>query len=371
MFETIGLLLGRTGLDEAEQQRYLILVITPHMKRIEELLLSSEIQRDPETIGQTLAYSIASLAYLTKGFTKRISPAVQSIFCDTVPRCMSVLQTLCSVDLVRNKVMIYLQRLIICLGATVLPMIPTFIELLIEHCNQEDLLDVAQILNQLCFKFKAMSIPIFETSILPFLKKCHEIMPDEDRKGQDIPSHILIEQLHVKKIIYSTMNQLVSSSCTPALLSPSNVASLGSILAIIGDGAISVPDPVMKKSSIHFFKALTDQWMVRGASSGVDNSTLHAYQSYLLEIFLPGTLNCFLGASFDEKDAMCYRSIREVAAIFSSLSANRPDINLDKCVALALAQQKQSIDGLSSLQRLKTQKEVETFINNLLYAVKK
>jgi len=370
LFETIGLLLGRTGLDEAEQQRYLIIVITPHMKQIEDLLLSPEIHRDPETVGQTLAYSIASLAYLTKGFTKKISPAIQLILCDTVPRCVSVLQTLCSVDLVRNKVMIYLQRLILCLGETVLPMMPTFIELLIKHCSQEDILDVAQILNQLCFKFKAMSVPIFETSILPFLKKCHELMPSDDGKGDDPQSHIIIEQLHVKKIIYSTMNQLVSSGCAPALLSPSNVTSLRSILTIVGDGAISVQDPTMKKSSIQFFKALTDQWMVSGARSGIDNVALHTYQSYLLEIFLPGALNCFLGASFDEEDAMQYRSIREVAAIFSSLSTNRPDIQLDKCVALALAQQKQSIGGLSSLQGLNTQKDVEVFIKNLLRTIK-
>ena len=369
LYETIGLLLGRTGLSDEEQQRYLVAVMSPHMQRIDSLLKSPDIQRDPDTIGSDLAYSIASIAFLTKGFSKKLSSGVQAIFQETISPCLNILRAIPANDAVRNKTMIYLQRMILCLGENSLVAMPQFLDVLILHCRQEDLLDVAQLLHQLCFKFKSNMIPVADGSLLPLLKKCFELMADTNGKdGVDLPPHLLTEQLHIKKIMFAFLYQVVASGCTPILLSATNVASLEDILRTVGDGAINLTDPLMKRTCIQFFKELTDQWIVNG-SGGDDVNIVRGFQTYLLEVLIPGVFGCFLQDTFNEKDAMQYRLVREMAGIFILLKL-KCGLQVEQYIAATVAAKGCPNGALVAIGEAKTKSEMEESIKALLQATK-
>ena len=370
LFETIGLLLGRTSLSDDEQQGYLIAVMTPHMQMIDSVLKSSDINSDPDTVGDTLSFSVASLAFLTKGFNKNISPGVQAILAETTHPCLNILRAIPTHAEVRNKTMIYLQRMILCLGENILLTISPFLEILIRHCGQDDLLDVAQILHQLCRKFKADAMPVADANILPLLQKAADVMPNISGQDQaDLPSHILTEFLHVKKIIFVSLFQVVNSNCSPILLSPRNVGSLEHILRTVGDGAMSVPDPLMKKTCVQFFQELTDQWL-GNPNNGNDASMMRGYQTYLLEEFLPGMFNLFFSSEFNEKDAMQFRVVRETAGILFLLKS-KCGVQIEQIIARIVASKgAQSTNILAAINTATSKADIEKCIKSLLQSLK-
>jgi len=369
LFETIGLLLGRTKLSDDEQQRYLIAVMTPHMQLIDSVLKSNDLETDPDIVGDNLAFAVASLAFLTKGFTNNISPGVQTIFAETTQPCLNILRALPRNSEVRNKTMIYLQRMILCLGEQVLPQISSFLEILIGHCGQGELLDVAQIFNQLCFKFKANAIPVIDANILPLLQKAAEVMPETAGMDQmDLPSHILNEYLHVKKIMFMSLLQVINSNCTPILLSPRNVGSLEHILRTVGDGAMTVPDPLMKKTCVQILKLLTDQWLAH--PNGNDASIMRGFQIYLFEEFIPGMMKLFLSSDFNEKDAMQFRVVREIAGLLFLLKS-KCGVHIGQLIMRMVASKgAQSEDTLATINAATSKAELERCIKSLLQSLK-
>ncbi len=323
LFETVGLLLGKSGLDKENQRIYLTEVITPYIQRIESVLNDPNLHRDPDYYGGILAYDLAGLAFLSKGFTTKICPEVQQVLTETLPIAIKVVRSIPNFKPVRDKCMIYLQRMILCLGDLVLSYLQSFLELLIQHCTSEDILDVAQLLNQTCFKFRDQAINIIDKCMLPFLEKCQVCISNLllNVGDKDPPPHLLTEKLMVLKILYAFLHQIVSTQCTEVLLSSRNFASLEDILRTMGEGATSIPDPVMKKTCVQFFRELIRQWLSGDCKETEILRIQNGFKQYILSNFLPGMLICFTRTDFDVNDAMQYRVVREVAVIMSDVKS--------------------------------------------------
>lgn len=349
LFETIGLLLGKNGLSSSDQGQYLTQVMTPHVRSIKIILNDQKqaLSQDPDTYGETLSNSIAAIAYLSKGF-KKPPPEIQAILMETLQVAFSVLEALPNNEDVRNKIYVFVQRLIQCLGDKVLNTMPRLLYLLIQNCNTEDILDVSQLINQLCIKFRTNALCSLDTNLLPFLQKCHHLSNTiafdkstaEDRqqdRNAAVAPHLLIEQLSIQKLSYAVMNHVVSNDVTAVLLSPTNVSSLEAILQSMSEGAINVEDPLVKKTCLIFFRLLLDQW-VGNANSGNNGSfnsgsapdyLVHGYVSFLCDILIPGMIHFFLRAdgTFNLNDANYFRLLVEFCGILEILKLRIPDLS--------------------------------------------
>ena len=148
--------------------------------------------------------------------------------------------------------LIFLQRMILCLGPQVLPSMPPFLDLLITHCTNQDVLDVSHLLNQLCSKFKGRAIDAVDPAVSPFLRKCYSLMPtfDEVVDHGDIPPHLLTEQLSIKKISYAFLQHVATYQVTQVLLSSNNIGSIEQVLQYMSEGALNVQEPILKKTCI-------------------------------------------------------------------------------------------------------------------------
>lgn len=324
LFETIGLLLGKTGLSPKEQQQSLTKVMAPHIQSIEEMIQSSDLARDPEYFGGVLSSSLSAVAYLSKGFSKP-PPEVQLVLAETLNVALVVLEVLPEKEQIRRNSIILFQRMIQCLGLLVLENAPRFFAILIVNCTSGDVVDVAQMFNQLCIKFKQDAAPALDRALLPFLQKCHSLMPVTGEVVQgDIPPHLLTEQLSIKKLTFTVLQHIVTHRATVVLLSPSNSPSFESIMRTMSEGAISVEDAVMKKTCIQFFQELVDQWgeQVNGSING-NSSIQQVFLQYICTSFGPGMIKCLLDPNFDEKDAMLSRCVVEFASVFWSFKARR------------------------------------------------
>ncbi len=321
LFETMGLLLGKTGLEAEKQRGYLVEVVTPHIERVrQEIAFAvSTADTDHETADsreEILASSIAAVAHLSKGFSKP-SDGVLAVLSESVHVVLSFLRTAPTSELVRNKTMVFLQRMIVTIDNRVLPEMPQFLSLLIEHCDADDILFVCQLFNQLCLKFKESSVPAIDGQLIPLLRKCQELVPSQEN-GNGQPPHICAEQLAVKKLIYVVLQHIVSNKATSVLVSPSNFGSLESILETVRDGATRVQDPTIQKTCLRFFRDLVAQWLP--LEPPADDVALYGrgLLVFTLTHLIPDVINCFFQSQFEEKDALYSRVIHEFANILFS-----------------------------------------------------
>lgn len=336
LFETIGLLLGKTGLEVIEQQKYLTQVMTPHVHSINRLLEQEEaLKLDPELHGESLAGSIAAVAFLSKGF-KKPAYEIQMVLVEALNVSLAVLKALPNIELVRNKSYILVQRLIQCIEDMVLPCMPDILFLLITNCTTEDILDLAQLFNQLCIKFKTRAVPAMDAALLPFLQKCHSLSTistsEAPSNGVAIAPHLRIEQLSIQKLNYTVLQHIAMHEADSILFSPTNVSSLEHILQSMKDGAVHVEDPLMKKTCLVFFKDLLSKWVVSLGKGKEQTATdppsfvVDGYIRFLIDGLIPSVMLSFFKESFNCKDANQWRSVSEVACIFELLQKGLPEV---------------------------------------------
>jgi len=371
LFETIGLLLGQTGLEFSDEQTYLFSVIKPLIQHIEEVLTSPDLQRDPDHFSPILASPIAAIAFLSKVYSRKALPHVQVVLLETVPTSLNVLKSLPTHELVRDKTMIYLQRMILCLGDQILPMILQFLEILIEYCDEKDIPDVAQLLFQLCIKLKEKAKPAIDRVMLPFLRKCHTLVQRSavDSDLNQLPPHLLTEQFAIRKLIFIFLYHVVSNQCAHILLSVTNAPSLGDIVRTMGDGAITEDDPAVKRTCLQFFRELVDQWAgLHGGQKEICVSLTEFWQ-YFFGAFIPGMMECMLKESFDVQDAMQNRNVREMSVIFS-LTRHKCSTHEFEQVRVILLGYNCPAHIISGFLQASNVGQMETCLKALLHAVK-
>ena len=347
LFEALGLLLGKTGLPPLDQQRYLTMVMTPHVRSIKDVLATtpsaSLTPSDVEQHGQSLSFSIAAIAYLSKGLSKEPPEEIQQVLLEVTGIALDVLHAFPMSDAVRNRVMVFLQRMIQSIGDKVLNPIPEFLALLIQHCNSEDILFVSQLFNQLCIKFKANACSAIDAALLPFLRKCQSMAPSThatttnatirshgesstlnvqnhspSSSTVETPPHFLVEKLSIQKLGFSVLHHVAVHKATAILTSSTNASSLEAIFNTVKDGAVVVQDPVIKKTCLRFFRELLIQWSSDAAAPQGYQSGLDVFISQSL---IPGVWLSMVDPAFDERDAQQSRIVTEFAYIL--LSAQR------------------------------------------------
>jgi exportin-T len=366
LFETIGILLGKTRLQEDQQQQSLTKVMTPHVHKIEELLGSSDLANDPEHYGAILAESVSAISYLSKGFHTP-PETVQVVLVETLTITLAVFRALPTHEGVRKNCTGLWQRMTQCLGAKVLTYTPQFLELQIGNCTADDILVTAQMMNQCCIKFKQEAAPALDAALLPFLRKCHTLMPGAE--NGDIAPHLETERLSIKKLSYVVLQHVVTHRATVVLLSPRNSPNIEEVLKIMSGGALEVEEPVIKKTCIQFFRELIDQWgpQVNGA-----NCFERSYIHYVYESFCPGMLKCFLSRSFDEKDAMQSRSINEFAQLLFSLKTTRGADEFTQCIIVGCLQKIGCPPNVMDAFRTASEaKQVELYLKETIKVLKR
>ena len=320
LFEAIGILLGKTGLREDLQQQSLTKVMTPHIQNIEDLLKSPGLNHDSERYGTMLSNSVAAIACLSKGF--HAPPlSVQLVLLETMSVSLSVFRALPSHEGVRKNCTGLWQRMTQCLGSKVLSYTPQFLALHISNCNSDDIQIAAQIMNQCCLKFKQDAAPVLDDALLPFLRKCHSLIPNTEN-GLVAP-HLRTEQLSIQKLTFVVLQHIVTHNATEVLVSPQNAGSFEDVLQIMNDGALAVENPLVQKTCIQFFRDLVDQWGKEEQQVNGAGSIKRDYIRYVYEHLCPAVLKYLLSPLYDERDAMQSRIISEFGHLLFSLKRTR------------------------------------------------
>ena len=351
LFETIGLLLGKTGLPPTDQQTYLAQIMTPHIQSIEQGLATALSMPNPameqtsirtddsdddgeeedgpsDPVAQALAQSISAITFLSKGFPKRPPEPVQVVLLETLNVTLKVLQGLPDREPIRNKCMTLFQRMIQCLVESessrrhLLTLVPRYLAPLIQHCTADDCMFVGQIFNQICVKCKAEAIPAVDEAFLPFLQKCQSLITSSTTDiighngSHSAPPHLAAEQLAVQKVTFIVVEVIVTNDATPLLLSPANGPNLQSVLVLVGQGAVQSSEPVVRKTCLHILLELVDQWLKPQQAL---EAHAHGLLTVLYQTVIPGVLTVFATKEFDERDGQHNRNVVDFAKLLHAL----------------------------------------------------
>jgi hypothetical protein len=375
LFETVGLLLGNSDLDETTQQSFLVTIIEPHAISIEHHLSSPYLTKDSEYYGKILSNSVAAIAYLTKGFSKPTS-GIQSVLTQTLPLCHRVLTSLSTVPLIRSKVLIYLQRMILCLGNKSLTYLHPFIQVLINNAEVDDISDIGQLLNQICTKFKREAFEVVNPSILAFIKKCEIFIPKVDdvaNTTDEIPPHLITEQVVIKKLMFAMISYVVSNDLTEILLSPINASSLEDILKVMYDGALRVDVSTVKKYCIHFFRELIKQWAPAKGGLSRDHPNVHrGFLHFIYTNLVPDLLDMILRSSFNEQDANDSRVLRDIGFLIYDLLETRGLEEFQTMVvpSFTIKMHMSPAEGMSSLSQVYSAEQMSTSLSQSVSRIK-
>jgi exportin-T len=321
LFETIGILVGKTGLDATQQQQYLTSLLTPHIQAMEEILSKTDVTRDVQHYGEILSCSISATTHLSKGFSKQPPIGVQTVLVETMRVTLRAVEALPSSESVRSKAMVLVQRMILCIGDKVLPFCPPLLFHLIANCTSDDILFVSQIFIQLCTKFKQRAVDVIDSPLMPFLRKCQSVVPQaEAAVDSDSPPHLRTEQLSIQKLAYAVLLSIVTNQATRVLLSTANVASLESVLRTVSDGAVLVRDGVIQRTCIKFFRELVKQWgepPVSSSASVASDELVYrrGFMSFAIQVFLVGMMRTFSDVTFNLQDANQSRCVSELSHV--------------------------------------------------------
>jgi exportin-T len=329
LFETVGILIGRSKLEPEQQRQHLQSLITPHIRHIEQLVaaaqLSNPMYAPEEMFVQQASNAIAVIAFLTKGFRHPPAP-VQALLAEILPYSLQVLGTMPQSELVRGKTMILQQRMILCTGKATLPSGRHFLRLLIDHCTSEDILLVAQLINQYA-KFRTDAEIVLESELVPFLLKCNSLAQSEARAagadGSTVSlSHEAVEEQRVRKLAYTVLQTIVAYDATIILVSEANIVHLPFFLETMCNGALLVTDVSTQKTCLKFFKDLTSQLTTPQNGSVIGGDVALTVLAYVCQVLVPKTIQMFVGFRSKLQDAATAKLITEVSVIISTLRSH-------------------------------------------------
>jgi exportin-T len=362
LFETVGILLGETGLNEEIQRDTLTRVIRPHVHNIELLLNNSNLIQDSENCGIMLSDSVASIAWLSKGFHTP-PESVKVILAETLTITLSVFQALPTHQGVRKSCTGLWQRMVQCIGRKVLACTQNYLDLQITHCCSEDFQIAAQIMMQCCIKFKEEAAPILDVALLPFLRKCHSLL-SENEIGE-VPPHRRIEQDLIQKSSFVVIQHIVTNKAAAVLYSSRNRGNFQNILHTMKDGALKSDNPLIQKTCLQFFREFLLHLMPEMYTT--TNEANVQFANFLYEQLCPAWLQFIQSPFFDEMDAMQLRNLSEFSQILWDLKSIRGDDEFHRFLA-SLENCIMSGSILNSLKAVTSGKEIELCLLEILKA---
>jgi len=316
LFETMGILIGKGSIDQDKRALFLSQLLLPHIDSMKKL--TQEKNGHSYSTEDALADSLSALARLATGFNVRCSDAIKDVFFSTLDPIQLVLSSFADKMVVRSKIMIVLQRLILCIGDRILPKVHLFIPTLIQYADDDDIAFVCQFLIQLCAKFKASAGPVIDPFILPFTTKCHELI-NLKVAGSHVSNGKKFETFMIKKQMCNLFQHMAMYKLSPVLVSQANIAQLPAVFQTMCEGSCLLDEGTIQRSCFKFFRDVLKEWVQLGSQTEPLRRELVSFCSSVLVPTVFAT--CFFALEFDGNDAQHSRSLGDFCHIVCALQS--------------------------------------------------
>ncbi|CAM9754219.1 unnamed protein product, partial [Ectocarpus sp. 13 AM-2016] len=346
LYETIGFLVGMPNVPVPKQVQLLDGVLGPQMRRIAENLQRAAAAAGAgggaglvgegenggdDAIGAELAAGVGAMANVSKGFKPVVSAEVEARFFQALEAATSALMSFPRHVALRAKTMFLVHGLIPCLGEGLLRALPlSALLVLVQEGDGKDLMEVAQVLNQLTIEYGPKSAQLLDGALMPLIRRTYQLTPGagsttaaaaaaaaangggaqqqaggegSDSGGggwpngtttklpaaaagaadgaatgggagavgaeaQQLLAHEVAERAGFQKLCFSVIQHVSSNGLAGVLSSPTNAPHLDGVLRSVVDGLSGAEDASTKKTCLYIFSLLLGGFN-RGRSGGV------------------------------------------------------------------------------------------------------
>ncbi|KAI8365229.1 armadillo-type protein [Radiomyces spectabilis] len=314
LFETVGMLISLDSVDVMKQMEYLKIVLEPLVEGIQNSLSQSYNPEDELFLLQ-LHHYITAIGSVAKGFPA--IPKGQSctqpwavVFKQATEIILNVLQTFNKFMVIRDAARFSFSRLITCLGAEVLPYLPTLITGLLTECEVTELVDFLPFIGLSAHKFKPMIHNIMDELLLPLVKRVFDFL-NTSPSGTD-EAFLLLE---LRKSYLNFIISLFNAELESILVSERNIGHLSTILQTILHFAKDNNDPITQKMAFGVFMRMVNSW----ASSTQQPSPAAGFDQFVYNELIPATFAVPMHAAFNVADGQSLLVFGEITSIQKAL----------------------------------------------------
>ncbi|KAG2221392.1 hypothetical protein INT45_012643 [Circinella minor] len=310
LFETVGMLISLENMDVMKQTEYLKIVLEPLVDGIRKYM-ERGYNPDDELFLIQLHHYVTAIGSVAKGF-----PAVPKetgcaqpwgvVFKQATEIILNVLQGYNQFETIRDAARFSFARLINCIGAELLPLLPAFITGLLTECQISELVDFLPFIGMISFKFKPMILNITDELLLPLVKRVFDFL-NTSPSGTD-EALVLID---LRKAYLNFILSLFNADLQGVFVSERNVEHLSTILQTILHFAKNNDDPATQKMAFAVFMKMINTW---GAGEGIAGFSQFVYNE-----LVPATFTVPMHASFNVADGQSILVFGEMTSIQKTL----------------------------------------------------
>jgi Exportin-T len=341
LYETLGCLIGMQGVPPERRAVYLEGVLRPLLNRVQAMLAqTAAIAADPDAGGEALAFCLAGLANVSKGFSKAV-PDLAALHAQELDAAVACVLALPAHLAVRAKAIMLMHRMVPLLGEAMLQQCGTAVMALITQCKGIDMEEVVTLLNQFALAFSAAAAPLIDAALLPLIRTIYELLPPAVPAAGTTASttaagaagsksngtaaaaalaaplsHEVVERTVLLRQYFSFLNHIINNGLLGVLASAANAPQLDAILQSVVDALVELDDPLAKKACAGVLAALVKELADETpAAAALPAHMRAAVAAYAAERAAPAVLRALLAPTFDIKDANSISAITQMGAL--------------------------------------------------------
>eukprot|EP00038_Savillea_parva_P008981 m.180452 g.180452 ORF g.180452 m.180452 type:complete len:968 (-) comp15007_c0_seq1:43-2946(-) len=260
-------------------------------------------------LANALRYFITLTTSATKGLgspRKVAESGLDEVLLRALEVYLRVLQIPIHKETVHTAVRVFVHRMIVCLGAHVLPLMPEALGSMLgsDSVSVEDLMQVIPLANQVIVKFKTKAAPLLDGIFLPVARATFAIL----RTHVD-PADLCTHEDHkvLRQSYFEFLESMVTHRLAHVLTSEENAPHVGEILS----ATLEVGNPLDTKGQrvlFGMFRGLIKQWFMQG-------SGLEGFDEFVLSNVIPSCFQTIMTPGVELDDAWSQFMVGEVAAV--------------------------------------------------------
>lgn len=306
-----------------------------------------QVRRYGEQLSEIAAWKFGSLGSLTKGHTPRSHGGeVANLFHSTLVSVLPVICEFAKYKQSRNKSIIYLHRMVQCIGYQVLDSCSKCLPIFIEYADASDLDLPVQLLNQLMAEFgptehsslvieiaNELLVPVVDRLSAIYLELRHRSSETDQtplESGQNAETSLEAEKLNVLKNYLIFLQYISTYQCHPIFLSPINIQRFPDLLNNIVSGIRGGEDDgirvslglSLRRASLLCLTPLITAWL--SSTSSIPPEAKNLLSRSICDEVLPIAFRSFSNGSLNVSDPQAQAYIGDTATLIWTLISVLP-----------------------------------------------
>eukprot|EP01124_Arcella_intermedia_P009126 TRINITY_DN1589_c0_g1_i1.p1 TRINITY_DN1589_c0_g1~~TRINITY_DN1589_c0_g1_i1.p1 ORF type:complete len:1014 (-),score=154.42 TRINITY_DN1589_c0_g1_i1:127-2721(-) len=267
LFEGLGVLVGYliaqpSPKSLAELEVHMENLLKPLIDHIQIIVTQELWNKDTQEFPKYttwLSELIEATATFSKGFpscTDKPNIIIEKYYTKTLELVLTTLQKVQFpvTRLLRDKSILFMHRMMQCLGSPILTYLPLIISVFIVNCEIAEMMQFLILINQLLSTFKEKVSEILDALFLPLVNKIFSILSAASNQLVSPRSEEERELNDLKKQYYQFLNSIFLNNLVTIFLSPTNAPKFQDIFQTIVDGCKNFPDPNIQKISFNMLR---------------------------------------------------------------------------------------------------------------------